>query len=653
MDYLVVHPFFEIQAGQIVRSSGWVWAQDGPKVVIEFGGSTYYVPPPFLSPILPYWAVWPGPQFYPPVILLPPQPYVVLPPPQPQPVVLPAVPAKREQGVLNRPPRTLRIFALPLMPQADLHRFILASEGLTLTTGDQSLGEGLAAQKRFHYECEPHKQYVMEDMARLANGIVASKGVPKPAGDLLQRMLDYHKIFAASRQLEPIEELCAKQFLITCCYPAVLGNDVLCFVTCKDAGGQGDIVNALNTQQLLRSYGCQNVHLVMAATARAKAQELKPQETVWLVDDNQPDDESNIRKWPAEQKSERVFVIHVAAQLSAEFEKIVKVSATRGHFSKARTIYLPEYGYTFGSTFGKKTEQKYSSMGFGIAEHGIHILPALFDRGCEGYDDQNRAKRAAALADVESSVAQTVRTALLGAGSIEPYAKSHRLYAGYSHGHGVRFIKLVAHMERFLPHVDTIDVVAVGNEYRKGQKAIYDDLKGELENGGASDLTGLGIGAVQLTIFNPGQEAQRTDYEIQDVVPAKFNDATPVTLADFFGALNPKMKVFLGEKDETSMNRTVFERMGHWLSTPECSELFRSLGWMICTHRNFKDIFGSYLCRQSVSGNMEAETYFDEEMKLKGEEIVQLEMAILQSETIEPGLLMKLQEMTKAKFAPQ
>lgn len=665
MNFIVVQEIPGLYLGETVVKTGEV--EGGARWTVVARGTTYFVPPSHLLPpdaVLPYPVVWGGMIYYPPPPSSVPLPYVALPfVPLPlfvPPPLGPQAAARGELNNLDHQGKTLRVFCTPQMLQADLHRFTMASEDFTLTTGDQSLGEGLAAMKKFHYECEKHKQYLMEDMARLDLGLA---DVEKPFchDDMLERLLSFQKILEASGKLQDEEMMFAKEFLVSACYPPVIAKDVLVIVTCKDAGGQGDIVNALKTKKLLIEYGCDNVHLVMAGTARNKAIELNPDEDVWLVDDKPlSTDPKNIRRWPAEKKSTRVLVIHVAAQLNTVLETVIKSACTKGNASNARTVYLPEYGYSSGSTYAKQRTRKFYSMGFGAGEYGIHVLDEFFEKGLKGFNEGNAVERAKILEKMTGAAALEIIPFLLGKLTPAKYAKDHRLYAGYSHGHGVRFLKLVAHMERFLPPVKFVDVVLIGNEKRASPpKAIYTDLKLELAGGGGPDLTKLGISNVHFFTFDPKPNTAPQEYDgainyykITDAEPEEEDDDdAAVTLEEFFGAMNPTMPAYLGQGNESSMNRAVFEKMGKWLSTQECRAQFRKLGWLICTHRNFKDLFGRYLCRQSVCGNMALDSYLDDEIRLKGEELFQLEMKILGAEKIDPDALAALVELTRKKFS--
>lgn len=639
---------------------------------------TYFVPPQHLLPLdvpVPWDVRWADGAY---VVVPRPDPVAWSPPPTPPPVTPDSLgprasgsqATRRVETHLGLRGRTLRLFCAPLMDQADLHRFILASEDFMMTTGDQSLGEGLAAMKRFHYECEPHKRFLMEDLGRVDLGLASRSGPPDPAENLLEDMLAYFGVMQASGQLQEAEIPSANRFLMHCCYPAEVPESALIIVTCKDAGGQGDIVNATKTRALLAQAGCKNVHLAMARTARDKALALNKDESVWLVDESPTSELSfHIRKFPEELKSKATIVLHVAAQLTTPLETVIKTCCTLGHFSNARTIFLPEYGYTCGSKYSPKREPSAFTMGPGVGELGIHVLEAFFAHGRAGYVDAT-ARGAARLTEMTGSVGTNIAAAVLGRGSSGDYGANHRLYAGYSHGHGVRFLKLVAHLERWCPHVDFVDVVIGGNEKRaKTPRALYEDLKAELGAGGGPDLDRLGFTSVELHIFDPPDPSAPsassssssappppgvcTVYRIDNAEPSAGAEPAEIALSAFFDAMNPAA--------ESALDRGLYERMGRWLSTDASRRRFQQMGAYVCVQRDFRRLFGPYMARLTrcvfevsdqilVYNELDAEELAGD-LKLRGNEILTLEKEILKSEALATKPLRALAALAVPKFS--
>ncbi len=511
--------------------------------------------------------------------------------------------------------KNLRVFCTDRLPQSDLHNLMKASENFTLATGDQSLGEAISSHKKFYYEGIQHKQLLMDDMCRLDEGLRNLKNsknekdkkllktlLEEKRSDLIvDDLINYHQVLNASGQLLEDEINHLKSLLINACYPPAVPEDALIFVTCKDAGGQGDIINAVNTKKLLEEiYKWKNVHLAMPSTAHEKARKLGYKD-VWLIDDSKTRRMENIRNWPEKQRSKNVIVIHAAAPLNNTFDEILKKSCTLGRWQNAKTIFLSEYGFSNGDR-GMKRKGYKDSMGIGVGELGIHLDRSFLE--AFGQSKQDRLK------NLESVKDEFIETGLLNGLSTDKYSKNHRLYVGYSHRSCIQFLELIASMESFIDDKKnmTIDIILVGNNNQKKVTKIsnhYRDLLKQLDDK-KSILNSLGFSGIEIN-FSSGEEPYKLALQSNNNAESpkqKSQGKKDFLLRDFFAIINPKLEFAKAHRDEKKIEyNEILLDLGNWLSQEETQDHFRSLAHTICKYRNFQDFFGSYISRKSHSDN--------------------------------------------------
>ena len=506
---------------------------------------------------------------------------------------------------------TLRLFCIPRMVPPDLIKIVKASEPFMLSTGDQSLGEAVSSGKSFYYECNTHKQLLLADLLDLHRGLRALPPARDPL-DLAEQDCRYLLAMKRARDGDaPALERCAERFVDTC-FPSGVDPDTYIFVTCKDAGGQGDITNARKQRlTLMETFGARHVFLVMADTARRQAIEAGERpENVWLVSDGAPDDPMHIKNW--RDPRAKVQLIHAAAPLNAALVNVIKGCVLAGGGAYKETVLL-EYGYSQYSAAPAHVRHRdfRDAMGMGPSELGFLVHRELRAYRCSGSPSGVPALATLSLEPL---------TNLLLGDEEDPsaYGRKHRLYTGYSHYNGERFVKLVAHRERALRSTDAgavpfIDVVCVGNTFRlKGGmwKSRHDTLIEELRSGGGPDLEELGIQYVEIYDFakasDDGRDASpyvitATRHEIPNARPKPELPRSRWNLDDFLTHTTPGVLRGGFANEPGPVKRATYEEAGVWLTSPACAHSFLDLSDVLCAARDFDRVFGGNLNRSMRS----------------------------------------------------
>jgi hypothetical protein len=504
---------------------------------------------------------------------------------------------------------TLRLFCIPRMAPTDLIKIVKASEPFMLSTGDQSLGEAVSSGKSFYYECNTHKQLLLNDLLDLHRGLRELPPARDPL-DLAEQDCRYLLAMKHGRGGDgPALEKCAERFVDTC-FPSGVDAETYIFVTCKDAGGQGDITNARKQRQtLMTTFGARHVFLVMADTARRQAIEAGEREQdVWLVSEGPSDDPMHIRNWREPQA--KVQLIHAAAPLNASLVNVIKAGVLAGGGAYKETVLL-EYGYSqYSAAPAHVRHRDYrDAMGMGPSELGFLVHRELRAYRCNG--SPSGAPDLATL-----SLEPLTKLLLDDVDDPRDYGRKHRLYTGYSHFNGERFVKLVAHRERALRSTEAgavpfIDIVCVGNTFRiKTWKSKYDTLVGELGGGGGPDLEELGIQRVEIYDFAKASDDPRdaspyvitaTRHEIPRAKPKPELPRSRWNLDDFLMHTTPGVLRGGFANEPGPVKRSTYEEAGVWLTSPVCAHSFMDLSDVLCAARDFDRVFGGNLNRSMRS----------------------------------------------------
>jgi hypothetical protein len=604
--FKVIKPHGKLVPGDVVTSTSY--GVSGYNVLHETKGKSFGVPKDCLEaiPEESASAEQPPPQQKPvekPVELVKPQ---EVPPPQPEHTQLAASLGASLLTPMDRQGRILRLFCVPRLVPDDMVRLVRASEDFMLATGDQSLGEALSAGKKFYYECNTHKQLLLLDLLEVSQGLNQRHQPARNPNDFFEQTARYFLALKAARKDQGLtaNEHCAER-MIDACFPPRIDDDAVIFVTCKDAGGQGDITNARKQRTTLKTtFNAKNVFLVMAKTARDQAIGAgeKP-EDVWLVADGNVTEEMDIRNWHP--KSRKVHLIQAAAPLNKNMVSIIESAVTAQGGAFKETVLL-EYGYS-----QYEARAQYSrdvtfrdSMGMGPSEFGF-----LVHRELRAYREAGWPKSISGLNELK--LAELTKS-LFSECTPGEYPAHHRLYTGYSHYNGEKFVKLVAHLERALaekaPPTKFIDVVCVGNTFRlKTWISKYDGLLKELRAGGGPDLSQLGIQYVEVfNFFKDGDQEknpytlQQERFEVQDPKPKEGLPSPEMDLTGFLKSTTPNVFKRGFPNEPLPVGRAAYEAAGVWLASGQSHQEFEDLSDVLCVARNFDFIFGGRLNRGSL-----------------------------------------------------
>ncbi|MBM0745612.1 hypothetical protein JOY44_29780, partial (plasmid) [Phormidium sp. CLA17] len=337
-------------------------------------------------------------------------------------------------------------------------------------------------------------------------------------------------------------------------------------------------------------------------------------------------------------KSSNVMVVHVAARLNGAFEKIIKESCTKGSWKNAKTIFLSEYGYSNGSTGFERGKSFEYTMGFGVGELGIHINQAFIAASQLGKTER--------LHKLRNIKAKWLSRELLGEESVEAYSENHRLYVGYSHHSCILFLKLVACMESFIPTDKgmTVDIVLVGNENKKKGSDIsqhYEPLIKNLDDD-KYILNNLGLSSIEIAFWN----LEKEELKSQKYCPKNSNrkpedeeikiEDNSISLRYFFAKMNSNLDFSKTLEDHAKDdNQFLLLKLGKWLSMPETQTRFKQIEHTILKYRNFENLFGSYISRESRNGNQADDNYREQEEKNKGKDIYDLEWDLNNAESLD------------------